>query len=177
MSWDIHIVKSAYEGEPPEQILEDEARNAAPFGSPDEVRRGILQVVSGVDFSHDATYGVLSCDSWSMEFNLGSADPVGSLMLHIRGSDESFLPTLRVVCEQFRAHAYDTSLGRFIDFDCDPAAGFREWRESVARVAEFYRHGSLNGERPRVVTLRVPGLCRAPLRRITDTAKRLFRKK
>lgn len=176
MSWDVHIVRAAFEGESPEQILEDEAANAVPLGSAEEVRRALAEAAPGVDFSADPAYGILRRDDWSFEFNLGPDDPAPSLMVHIRSRDESFLPVLRAVCERLQARAYDTSLARFIDFSHDPCAGFREWRDGVAHATEFYRKGSLNGRRPREILLRVPSLCRPPLQIISDTMKRLFRK-
>ncbi|MGW7340135.1 DUF4253 domain-containing protein [Streptomyces sp. NPDC054808] len=59
----------------------------APLGRRGDVHAAVTQVVPDLDLS-DPEWGEISSRTWSIELNIGSEDPVDSVMLHIRGSGD-----------------------------------------------------------------------------------------
>jgi hypothetical protein len=97
-----------------------------PLGPPDHVRKRLRDVLPGIDFA-DPSWGVLDGPGWSIEFSVGRTETVDSVMLHVRGSDDS-ISAVRAAGEALDAKALDFSTGEFLKFDEDPAAGLRAWR-------------------------------------------------
>jgi hypothetical protein len=57
--------------------------------------------------------GDLSGPTWSVELNIGSEDPVDSIMLHIRGSDDVLTPVFRLA-QALRCKVLDLAEGDLI---------------------------------------------------------------
>lgn len=100
-----------------------------PLGTHAAVVAAIRAVAPTTDLS-DPTWGIHDGARYSIEFNIGNADPVYSMMLHIRGDDEATV--LRIVRDLSLAldrRAIDCATGELLDHAAtDPAAGFRAWR-------------------------------------------------
>jgi hypothetical protein len=52
------------------------------------ILEAITAAAPGVDFS-DPTWGFIEADQYSIEVNIGDADPVDSFALHVRGGDSA----------------------------------------------------------------------------------------
>lgn len=86
---------------------------SAPLGRQSDVLVTVKQAVPEVDLS-DPTWGELSGLTWSIELNIGSEDPVDSIMLHIRGSgDDALRPVFRLG-EALRCKVLDLAEGDLI---------------------------------------------------------------
>uniref|UniRef100_UPI000D143677 hypothetical protein n=1 Tax=Streptomyces sp. NRRL F-2580 TaxID=1463841 RepID=UPI000D143677 len=73
-----------------------------PLGRRDDVRAAVTQACPEADLS-DPAWGELFGPTWSVELNMGSGDPVDSIMLHIRGSGGDAVTDPRFPgCREFR---------------------------------------------------------------------------
>lgn len=78
------------------------------------------------DFS-DPAWGVLDREDWSIEFNMGGGDEVGSIALHIRGGDAA-ASTVDKVLKHLGRRALDTGTGELFKFDGESTEGLHRWR-------------------------------------------------
>lgn len=132
MSWDIFV-----------QQLPDAAMSVAdiasdfvpgPIGRREEVITGIRDVFPDVDFS-DATWGHVEGDGFSIEFNIGSGDPVTSFALHVRGESDP-APAVAAVLNRLGCRALDPQSPTGI-FDAATASGSQvRWQRYRDRVVE-----------------------------------------
>ena len=129
MSWNVILMNVSSHIDDPEQLKENPP---ADLGAKETVLAGIHRRFPEFDFS-DPAWVRMHNDDFSMEFNIGDADPIQTIMLNIRGSDR-VIAMLRVLCQHFGWRALDTTTGKFIDFDDDPARGLRLWREYKDKV-------------------------------------------
>jgi hypothetical protein len=122
MSWEVLLFKSAHSStsEMPNDFRPD------PIGSLEEVRKSLHDALPDIDFG-DPSWGVLDGRGWSIEFSIGRNEPVESVTLHVRGSDDA-ISAIRAAAEALRARVLDFSTAEFLSFDADPAAGLRKWR-------------------------------------------------
>lgn len=84
-----------------------------PLGRQGEVLAAATRAVPEVDLS-DPTWGDLSGSAWSIEFGIGSEDPVDSIMLHIRGSGDDVLGPVLRLAEALRCKVLDLAEGDLI---------------------------------------------------------------
>lgn len=94
MSWDVLLLRLPAHitsvGEVPDDYT------TPPLGRLQDVLAAVGQAVPEADLS-DPAWGELLGPGWSMELNIGSTDPVDSIMLHIRGSgDDVLTPVFRL---------------------------------------------------------------------------------
>jgi hypothetical protein len=105
---------------------------------PDDFRPGALctraELVAAIRNAATTTtfsgpwFGVLDADGFSIEFSAGDGDPIGSVMLHIRGGDGA-LPVVRALSVALGRVAIDCSAGELMDFASpDDGKGFAAWR-------------------------------------------------
>ena len=129
MSWDVILMNVSSHIDDPEQLKENPP---AELGAKETVLASIHRLLPEVDLS-DPSLGRLRSDEFSIEFNIGDTDPLRTMMLHIRGSDR-VINILRLLCQQLGWKALDSTTGKFIDFDDDPARGLRLWREYKDKI-------------------------------------------
>jgi hypothetical protein len=73
-------------------------------------------------------FAVLDADGFSIEVSAGDADPVRSVMLHVRGA-EGALPVIRALSAALGRTAIDCSAGELMDFESqDVGEGYEAWR-------------------------------------------------
>jgi hypothetical protein len=96
----------------------------------------------------DPSWGVLVGDTYSIEFNIGKADPCRSVMLHVRG-DESAIGPIRALYNRTGWRALDMSAGELLDLERDPGKSLRSWGA--------YRNGISPGAPNRGVLFTLPG--------------------
>ena len=155
MSWDVIIMHV------PDGVLRMEEmpdQPTSPLGSSSEVISKLKSVFPSVDFS-DPAWGILDGKDFSIEFNIGKEEQIGSMMLHVRGSEAS-LAAIQQICQALDCRAIDMSEGDFIDFNADPGAGLRNWQTFRDQVVEavtkqggnIIRDPKLPGIRPDAIT-------------------------
>ncbi|WP_330239217.1 hypothetical protein [Streptomyces sp. NBC_00525] len=111
MSWDVILLRLPDDVTSVQEIPADYTPDL--LGPRHDVLAAVTQAVPGVDLT-DPAWGELSGPTWSIELNIGSEDPVDSVMLHIRGfGDDVLTPVLRLA-EALRCKALDCSEGDLI---------------------------------------------------------------
>ncbi|MER6916038.1 hypothetical protein ABT354_30560 [Streptomyces sp. NPDC000594] len=127
MSWDVLLLRLPDEATSVEQITD--AHTPAPVGSLHDVHAAINRATPDVDLS-DPTRGELLGPTWSMELSIGSQDPVGSIMLHIRGSgDDALTPVFRLA-SSLCCKILDCSAGDLITpLEASGWHGFQKYRD------------------------------------------------
>ena len=94
MSWDVIIMRV------PDGVLSMEDmpdQPTSPLGPSSDVISKLKSVFPSVDFS-DPAWGILDGKDFSIEFNIGKEEPIGSMMLHVRGSEAS-LAAIQQICQ------------------------------------------------------------------------------
>jgi hypothetical protein len=130
MSWDVVLFNTRGRTPPPvEQFQESDCE---PLGPATEVRTQIAKLLPGVDWSDEA-WGLFEGDGFSIEFNVGKNDPIGSMMLHVRGGGDA-ISAITAVARPLGWSALDCSTGEFLDLD-NPSQkgweGFQAFRDKV----------------------------------------------
>ena len=111
MSWDVMLLNLG--GRTPRVATLEKDFEPPPLGDAQHVRDRISASAPTVDWG-DPTWGILFCDEWSIEFNLGKDKIVDGPMLHVRGGGDpvSFILEL---CLANGWGAFDLSSRDFID--------------------------------------------------------------
>ncbi|MEU6541549.1 hypothetical protein [Streptomyces sp. NPDC047000] len=112
MSWDVLLLRLP--GDVTSMHELPDGCSPEPLGRQYDVLAAVTQALPEVDLS-DPTWGDLSGPTWSIELNIGSEDPVDSIMLHIRGSgDDALAPVFRLA-EALRCKVLDLAEGELIN--------------------------------------------------------------
>ncbi|MEU8181705.1 hypothetical protein AB0B85_11195 [Micromonospora sp. NPDC049044] len=130
MSWDVLIVAAPPHTGSVDQLPQD--FDPPPLGTGPEIRRRLRENFPDLDLA-DPAWGLLGGPTWSIEFNIGSDDPVDSIMLHVRGGDD-VLPVVARVVAVTGGRALDISTGVFLTDDCARSAGwhgFQQYRDDI----------------------------------------------
>lgn len=120
MSWDV-LLLDAPADVAVEDLTEDRVR---PLGSRAHVHDALRAAWPALDLG-DPAWGRL--DEHAIEVSIGDADPVDSIMLHVRGSDGAAQAIL-ALCRSAGWRALDVSTGDWLDAAQEPADGLRSWR-------------------------------------------------
>ncbi|WP_432089655.1 hypothetical protein [Streptomyces sp. bgisy095] len=111
MSWDVILLRLPDDVTSVQEIPADYTPD--PLGRRDDVLAAVAQAVPDADLS-DPAWGEIFSPTWSIELNIGSEEPVDSVMLHIRGSaDDVLTPVLRLA-EALQCKAFDCVEGDLI---------------------------------------------------------------
>lgn len=125
MSWDVYIMSaSGAGGMAPGADPNDE--DIAPLGIRETVHSAIRSVFPTVDLS-DRSWGVLEGEGYTIEFNMGTDDSVGGMMLHVRGGGD-VIPAIKALCDHTGWLAYDLQAGEFMAFDAASEESWQEWQ-------------------------------------------------
>ncbi|OPF73915.1 hypothetical protein VT50_0227555 [Streptomyces antioxidans] len=111
MSWDVHVARLP-EGIASIDDLPDDYQSP-PIRSLGYVRETIRRVMPDVDLSNPP-WGILNGPTWSIELLVGRDDPVGSLLLEVRGSGDDVMEPIFLLAEAFGCEVYDTAQGAFL---------------------------------------------------------------
>ncbi len=124
MSWDVLVLNHG--GQTPTL----DAEPVGPLGAAADVRKKISAHLPGVDWSGDHS-GMYEGAGYSIEFSMGTDDPVESIMLHVRGSGEA-LAALWAFAPPNGWSLYDLSADEFLDPHDSSSAGwegFQDYRD------------------------------------------------
>ncbi|WP_328580566.1 hypothetical protein [Streptomyces sp. NBC_00370] len=111
MSWDVILLRLPDDVTSVQEIPANYTPD--PLGRRHDVLAAVTQAVPDVDLS-DPAWGELSGPTWSIELNIGSEDPVDSVMLHIRGSGDDVLTPVLHLAQALRCKALDCAEGDLI---------------------------------------------------------------
>ncbi|MYQ74486.1 hypothetical protein GTY78_26220 [Streptomyces sp. SID4934] len=111
MSWDVLLVRLPDEVTSVSQMAHD--YQPTPLGPRHDVLATVAGVLPGADLS-DPAWGVLSGPTWSVELSIGAADPVDSMMLHIRGAGDEVLTPVFELAGALGCKVFDCSAGDLI---------------------------------------------------------------
>ncbi|MFJ4689612.1 hypothetical protein ACIQNG_38450 [Streptomyces sp. NPDC091377] len=131
MSWDVLLFRLPNDVTSVQQISDDYA--PAPLGSQHDVLAAITQAIPETDLS-DPTWGELLGPTWSMELNIGTEDPVDSIMLHIRGGGDDVLTPVFRLAGALRCKVLDCAEGDLIiPLETSGWYRFQQYRDRMLR--------------------------------------------
>ncbi|MFJ9847115.1 hypothetical protein ACIRYZ_43180 [Kitasatospora sp. NPDC101155] len=70
-----------------------------PLGTHEQVKAALLSQLPSIEFWDTRPWGSLAGPTWSIELNLGSADPVESITLYVRGKVDDALQAVFAIAE------------------------------------------------------------------------------
>jgi len=100
-----------------------------------ESLKSIIEEVFPTVNTDDTSWMTLNDKTYSIEFNVGDADPITTITLHVRGNDEA-LQSIRNISEKLNCKAFDTTEGEIINFSEKPNKGFLKWRNYRDKVCK-----------------------------------------
>ncbi|MEV4758591.1 hypothetical protein AB0J86_26290 [Micromonospora sp. NPDC049559] len=133
MSWDIFIFDAPTDVSSVDQISED--FSPPPLGPGPVIRQRLRAELPDLDLS-DPAWGQLVGQTWSMELNIGSEEPVNSVMLHVRGSGDEVLSVITQIVAATGGRALDISTGEFLTGDPDETAGWHGFQRYWDRILD-----------------------------------------
>lgn len=111
MSWDVLLLRLPAHVTSVGEVPDD--YTTPPLGRRQDVLAAVNQTLPEADLS-DPAWGELLGAGWSMELNIGSKDPVDSIMLHIRGSGDDVLTPVFQLAAALDCKVLDCSEGDLI---------------------------------------------------------------
>jgi hypothetical protein len=129
MSWDLFLQDYPKDAESLDDLPED--FEPEPLGSRSSIQEKIRAFFPAVDFS-DPAWGRIAGPGFDIDIDLGNAEPVECITLHVSGGD----PAPAVVADLVEAlglRALDSSTGDFFVPDAAESS-CRKWREYRDRV-------------------------------------------
>jgi hypothetical protein len=124
MAWDVSLFKFSRQYRDASEIAADEQLQT--LGSLSDVQATVTSVFPNTDWT-DPRWGIFSSEVGSIEFNLGSTDPVESIGLHVR-ADDPIIDGILLLCERFGCQALDASDGCFLQLSDHPQRNLQKWR-------------------------------------------------
>ncbi|MGW2402463.1 hypothetical protein ACWCYY_38555 [Kitasatospora sp. NPDC001664] len=134
MSWDLLLLPA-----PADVTAVDELPDgfrSDPLGSREHVAAALRERIPGIDLT-DPAWGHLAGPAWSVEVNIGSDDPVESIMLHVRGTGYDALTAVFRIADAVGCRVLDISEGTFLaSHDAATSShAFQDHRDGVIREA------------------------------------------
>lgn len=145
MSWDVLLMRLPADVTSVHEIPTDYTPD--PLGRRDDIRAAVTQTCPEADLS-DPAWGELSGPTWSVELNIGSEDPVDSIMLHIRGSGGDVLTDVFRLAEALRCKMLDCANGDLNPWAYVGLGGIPGVRGSSARTLSVIPPGRSTSIRP-----------------------------
>jgi len=133
MSWDVFIMNVPADIVSATELPDD---FSGELGSPEYVLAKLASIFPSINLT-DPTWGGLDTEDGSIEFNIGSKDPIKTMMLHARGGN-SVIGAIQMLCDQTGWRALDMTTGDFINFENNPAEGLKQWRSYKDKVIASY---------------------------------------
>lgn len=129
MSWDVLLLRLPDDVTSVQEIPDD--YTPLPLGRQRDVLAAVSRALPDANLS-DPTWGELSGPTWSMHLNIGSRDPVDSVMLHFYGSGDDVLTPIFRLASALGCKALDCSDGELLaPRDLSGWHAFQEFRNRV----------------------------------------------
>ncbi len=136
MSWDVMIFNTTGSVRPHiEQFTESDYQ---PLGSAVDVRERLSNIVPDIDWT-DPAWGIYEGDGFSIEFNVGTEDPIDTMMLHARGSGDAIKAIVNFA-RPLGWSALDCSTDEFLDLDRPSHDGWEEFKVFRNKVYKQTSH-------------------------------------
>jgi hypothetical protein len=135
MSWDVMIFNTR--GKNPPSIEQFQESDYDPLGPAASVREALSNLLPGIDWS-DTTWGIYQGAGFSIEFNVSKDDPIGTMMLHVRGAGDA-ISAIVAFARPSGWSALDCSTSDFINLDQPSQAGWEGFQAFRDKVMEQYR--------------------------------------
>lgn len=130
MSWDVLLLRLPDDLTSVQELPDDHTPD--PLGRRRDVLAAVARACPETDLS-DPAWGELSGPTWSIELNIGSDDPVDSIMLRVRGSGDDVLTPVFRLAEALGCKVLDCSEGDLIVPGQTSAwHAFQQFRDRVA---------------------------------------------
>jgi hypothetical protein len=131
MSWDVLIMNTRGKTPAMEELRDSDCD---PLGKAADVRKKLSKHLPGIDWS-EKSWGHFQGDGYHIEFNVGHADPLQTIMLHVHGGGDVIAAIVRFA-RPLGWSALDCSTSEFLDLD-DPSQagweGFQGYRDKVLK--------------------------------------------
>ena len=134
MSWDISIQDLPADAASLDDIPNDYVPR--PLGTRSEMIARIQELLPDTNFS-DPSWGMLIRSEFAIEFNMGSEEVCGSIMLHVRGGGPA-MTTVTHVLKHLNLRGLDCQTGDFFSLEAAEAS-FGEWQDFRDRVIQQER--------------------------------------
>jgi hypothetical protein len=136
MSWDILIMDLP----PGVRAVNDIPHDFRPraLGNRSDLIASVMSAAPMADFS-DQSWGTIDGGGFSIEVNIGDAEVVESIMLHVRGGDGS-IALIAEILHALKASAVDVQTGELFSIDTAPGS-LGAWRAYRDRVVHTLTRG------------------------------------
>lgn len=131
MSWDVFLFDAPVHAKSVDEIPQH--FDPPPLGTGTDVRQRLHENLRDLDLS-DPAWGRLVGPTWSIELNIGTDDPIDSIMLHVRGDGDEVLAVIAQIVGSVGGRALDISTGEFLTGDPAETAGwhgFQQYRDQI----------------------------------------------
>ncbi|MFJ9521348.1 hypothetical protein ACIRPK_24235 [Kitasatospora sp. NPDC101801] len=134
MSWDLLLLPAPADVTSVDELPDD--FRSDPLGSRAQIAAAMREWIPGTDLT-DPAWGHLAGPAWSVEVNIGSDDPVESIMLHVRGTSNDALPAVFRIADAVGCRVLDISEGTFLTSHDGATSwhAFQDYRDHVIREA------------------------------------------
>jgi hypothetical protein len=130
MSWDVLLLPLPAGINSIEELESFPELGKEPLGNREKVLVTLAAAEPTADLS-DPSWGYLEGPGWSIELNIGDADPVDTIMLHVRGGG-NIVPSILKLASALGCYALDGSSGDILWEDAAGSwADFRAYRDQV----------------------------------------------
>ena len=102
-----------------------------PLGSRNDLITAIRSAAPTADFS-DPSWGQIAAGDFSIEVNMGTDEPVGSVMLHVRGGDGA-IALIAEILDRLNARTLDIQTGQVFE-ETAAATSLAAWRSYRDRI-------------------------------------------
>jgi hypothetical protein len=140
MSWDIYIQDFPLTARSVVDIPGD--YHPSPLGNRSELIARIREVVPSADFSNP-DWGVYEAHGYSIEFNMGSSEICGSVMLSVRGGGDP-VPIIGRLLDHLQTRGIDCQSGEFFDTETarESFGAWQRYRDQVVGINPGSDHGT-----------------------------------
>jgi hypothetical protein len=130
VSWDIVIMDLPRSARETADIPRD--FKPGPLGQRRDLIAAIRAAAPAADFT-DPSWGLIDGTGFSIEVNIGTAEQVDSIMLHVRGGDAA-IAVITAILDRLNARALDMQTGEPFD-ETTAARSLSAWRAYRDHVA------------------------------------------
>ena len=97
-------------------IVLEPSKKKSNLGGREEVLKLLSEILPTLDLA-DPCWGQIDEESLVIDFNIGSEDPLSSIMLHVHavgGNFDKILETIEHICKETSWRAFDLSSGEYL---------------------------------------------------------------